>query len=88
MTIRNIRLESGGVGGGKCLELEECGEAVLTGCTLVCHSSGPDPSPHPARPATSAALYCAAGTTAMLRDCVLAAPGNQAVQFTENDVLF
>ena len=47
--IRNIVFKTVEGMNGKCLELESCDGAEISGCSFVCHSSSQDKAPYPQR---------------------------------------
>ena len=50
VSIRNISIETGAEKrDGKCLELENCSNFVITNCKLSCQSDTTDLSPYPSR---------------------------------------
>jgi len=62
---------------GKCLELEDCQEALLEGCTFTCASPTSDMAPYPPTRNLASAISCI-NSTVEIKSCSISAPGLDA----------
>ena len=77
VTIKNITFRTTEDPNGKCLHLEDCEGAELSGCTFCCRSPTTDLAPYPGTPHLAAALVCTRSRVSVSQ-CQVTAPGLEA----------